>query len=110
MSSDQTPIDKTPEWQALALHHAMLRDVHLRDLFASDPDRADSMMAEGAGIFLDYSKHRATPDTIELLVKVAAGGRRRGAAGGDVRGRAHQHDRGSARSSTRPCVRPRASA
>ena len=71
MSSDQTPIDKTPEWQALALHHAMLRDVHLRDLFASEPDRASRMMAEGAGIFLDYSKHRATPDTIELLVKVA---------------------------------------
>ena len=41
MSSDQTPIDKSPEWQALALHHAMLRDVHLRDLFASDPGRAD---------------------------------------------------------------------
>jgi glucose-6-phosphate isomerase len=75
MSSDQTPIDKTPEWQALALHHAMLRDVHLRDLFASDPDRAGRMMAEGAGIFLDYSKHRATPDTIDLLVKVAQAAR-----------------------------------
>ena len=39
MSAHAAPaIDTTPEWQALALHHAMLRDVHLRDLFAADPE------------------------------------------------------------------------
>ena len=31
------PITESPEWRALDAHFAELRDVHLRDLFASDP-------------------------------------------------------------------------
>ena len=71
-STDPRPsIDQTETWQALALHHAAMRDVHLRDLFASDPQRARRMTAEGGGLFLDYSKHRATADTMDLLVHLA---------------------------------------
>ena len=66
-----TAIDTTPAWKALLAHHAKVKDVHLRDLFAKDPDRATRMTAEGAGLFLDYSKHRATGETIALLLDVA---------------------------------------
>jgi glucose-6-phosphate isomerase len=70
-STTLTPIDKTPEWTALAAHLATLSDVHLRDLFAADPARAQTFTAEGAGLFLDYSKHRVTAETMPLLVALA---------------------------------------
>jgi len=69
------PIDQTPEWQALRAHHATIRDRHLRQLFADDPGRAARLRAEGAGVLLDYSKHRITDATIPLLVAVARAAR-----------------------------------
>jgi len=60
-----------PEWQALAAHHAAVRDRHLRDWFADDPGRADRLVAEGPGLVLDYSKHRLEARTLELLVALA---------------------------------------
>ncbi|MGF7237466.1 MAG: glucose-6-phosphate isomerase, partial [Frankia sp.] len=65
------PISETAEWAALAAHHATLADVHLRDLFASDPSRGRSLTAEADGLYLDYSKNRLTAETIDLLVAVA---------------------------------------
>jgi glucose-6-phosphate isomerase len=67
------PIDitTTPEWDALAKHHAEIGPRHLRELFAEDPDRARSMSVDAAGLYLDYSKHRATAETIRLLVALA---------------------------------------
>jgi glucose-6-phosphate isomerase len=65
------PIDRTPEWQALAAHQATLRDLHLRQLFADDPGRADRLTAGGGGLFLDYSKHRVTDETMSMLVALA---------------------------------------
>jgi glucose-6-phosphate isomerase len=75
MTASKTAIDQTPEWAALTAHHAKVRGVHLRDLFATDPGRAASMTAEGAGIFLDYSKHRVTDETIPLLLDLARAAR-----------------------------------
>jgi glucose-6-phosphate isomerase len=77
MSADETttptrPFDELPEWKAVLAHHATIRDAHLRDLFAADLGRAERMTAEGAGLFLDYSKHRVTDETMALLLKVAA--------------------------------------
>ena len=66
-----THIDQTPEWAALAVHHATLRDATLRDLFAADPGRAGRMTAAGAGVLIDYSKHRVTDDTMSLLLALA---------------------------------------
>jgi glucose-6-phosphate isomerase len=66
-----TPINRTPEWNALEAHHAAVRNLHLRDLFAADPGRAERLAAEGAGILLDYSKHRVTDETMALLVALA---------------------------------------
>ncbi len=71
MTASDVAIDRTPEWAALAAHHKKVRDVHLRDLFAQDPARGDRMFAEGAGIFLDYSKHRVTDETLALLLELA---------------------------------------
>lgn len=65
------PLTRSLEWATLVAHHAALRDVHLRDLFAADPGRAERMTVEGADLVLDYSKNRLTDETIELLLALA---------------------------------------
>ena len=45
--------------------------MHLRSLFADDPRRGERLAAEGAGLYLDYSKNRITDETIRLLVNLA---------------------------------------
>ena len=65
------PLSARPAWQALLSHHESIRDVHLRELFAADPERGKRMTASGASLFLDYSKHRATPETLALLMALA---------------------------------------
>jgi glucose-6-phosphate isomerase len=66
-----TPFHQTAEWAALLAHHEKIRDVQLRDLFASDPGRAERFTAEGGGLFLDYSKHLITADTVDHLLSLA---------------------------------------
>ncbi|HUA77644.1 MAG TPA: glucose-6-phosphate isomerase, partial [Acetobacteraceae bacterium] len=61
----------TAAWAALTAHHAAIKDRHLRQLFAEDPKRAETFSAEGAGIFLDYSKNRITAETVRLLLDLA---------------------------------------
>jgi len=58
-------------WKALERHHREIGDRHLRDLFAEDPQRGERMVAEGAGLFLDYSKNRVTDETLGLLIELA---------------------------------------
>jgi glucose-6-phosphate isomerase len=65
------PLREREAWKALEAHHAEIRGRHLRDLFAEDPGRGERMTAEGAGLYLDYSKNRVTPETIDLLVRLA---------------------------------------
>jgi glucose-6-phosphate isomerase len=60
-----------PAWGALERHHGEIRDAHLRQLFAEDPDRGERLIAEGAGLYLDYSKNRVTNETLRLLVRLA---------------------------------------
>jgi len=60
-----------PAWKALAMHHKQIKKLHLRQLFASDPERGTRMTAEAAGLFLDYSKNRVTDATITLLARLA---------------------------------------
>jgi len=60
-----------PTWKALVEHHARVKDVHLRTLFADDAGRGERLTAEAAGLFLDYSKHRVTDETIRLLLALA---------------------------------------
>ncbi|MHB8459551.1 MAG: glucose-6-phosphate isomerase [Candidatus Limnocylindrales bacterium] len=61
-------IETTAEWAALDAHAAIMRDVHLRELFATDPGRGERLTAEAAGLFVDYSKHRLTDETLRLLL------------------------------------------
>ena len=60
-----------PSWRALIRHHEEVKDLHLRELFAGDPGRGERLVAEGAGLYLDYSKNRITADTIRLLLALA---------------------------------------
>jgi glucose-6-phosphate isomerase len=64
-------LTERPAWQALKAHQAQLRDVHLRQLFADDPRRAESFSTEAIGLYFDYSKHRITSETLRLLVQLA---------------------------------------
>ena len=66
----QRPID-TAAWKALQLHYEKIKDTHLRQLFAGDPQRGIRLSAEGAGLYLDYSKNRITDETMKLLVQLA---------------------------------------
>jgi len=66
-----TPVNETPEWKALEAHYEQVREVHLRDLFDADPERGTRFAAEGAGLYLDYSKNRITEETLELLIALA---------------------------------------
>jgi glucose-6-phosphate isomerase len=58
-------------FRALEAHHAQVKDLHLRDLFARDPGRGERLTVEAAGLFLDYSKNRLTDDTVRLLLALA---------------------------------------
>jgi glucose-6-phosphate isomerase len=66
-----TPINETPAWHALEAHFLAHRGDHLRDLFATEPDRGTTLVAEAGDLFLDYSKNRLTTETIALLVDLA---------------------------------------
>ncbi len=58
-------------WKALQSHYEEIAPLHLRDLFAQDPDRGERLTAEAAGIYLDFSKHRVTDKTLQLLFDLA---------------------------------------
>jgi len=72
MSIYPTPLTHRPSWQELEEHFNTARDLHLRTLFAEDPQRGESYTLEAVGIYLDYSKNRITDETIRLLLELAA--------------------------------------
>ena len=61
------PIDQTPAWGDLAAHRVELADRTLGDLFADDPTRGEEFVIEVGDLYIDYSKHRITRHTLELL-------------------------------------------
>jgi len=71
MTTATTALRERRAWRALQTHHATLRDVHLRTLFAEDPRRGERFALEAVGLYLDYSKHRITDETLRLLVALA---------------------------------------
>ena len=60
-----------PAWKALENHFNDICDVHLRTLFADDPERGQRLTAQAAGLYLDYSKNRVTDETMGLLLELA---------------------------------------
>ena len=69
--TNSTQLHTRPAWVALSEHHVRIRETHLRDLFAADPERGERLTLEAEGIYLDYSKNRVTDETIGLLVRLA---------------------------------------
>jgi glucose-6-phosphate isomerase len=62
---------KRSAWKGLTDHQKKIEGVHLRQLFSEDAGRGKRLTAEGAGIYLDYSKNRITDETLTLLVELA---------------------------------------
>lgn len=60
-----------PSWSALELHAEHIAPIHMRDMFANDPERFNRFFTEAAGIKLDYSKNRMTAETKSLLMNLA---------------------------------------
>ncbi|HEU5253130.1 MAG TPA: glucose-6-phosphate isomerase [Solirubrobacterales bacterium] len=71
MSDEGPSLRQTPAWSQLQAHYEQIRDTHLRELFAADPDRGERLRAEGAGLYLDFSKNRITDETLMLLGALA---------------------------------------
>ncbi len=71
MATTAAPLTQRAAWIALERHLNDVRGIHLRTLFAEDPARGGRMTAEGAGLYLDYSKNRITEETLRLLVALA---------------------------------------
>ncbi len=60
-----------PAWRTLEAHYGELKDRSLRDLFAADPERGERLVADAAGLHLDFSKNRITDETVILLGELA---------------------------------------
>jgi len=71
MTAAIQPVTARAAWKALEAHVASVRGRHLRALFADDAKRGERLVAEAAGVYLDYSKNRVTDETLELLVRLA---------------------------------------
>jgi len=71
MTAGIASLTARPAWKALEAHYEKVRDLHLRTLFAHDPKRGERLTAEGAGLYLDYSKNRITDETLDLLLQLA---------------------------------------
>ena len=64
-------ISASPEWDALRRHHDEIAGKHLREFFAEDPDRGRELALTVGDLYIDYSKHRITRETLSLLVDLA---------------------------------------
>ena len=62
-------LSTSPAWAALGAHHATVADLQLRELFAHDSSRLESLTVEAAGVYADFSKHRVTSETVSLLAR-----------------------------------------
>jgi glucose-6-phosphate isomerase len=71
MTAQIVPLTERKAWQALGAHHQNIRELHIRKLFADDPNRGERMTAEAVGLYLDYSKNRITDETFKLLLRLA---------------------------------------
>ena len=75
MAAEFSDISTTPAWQALARHHDEIGAEHLRELFAQDPTRGTELALTVGDLYIDYSKHRVTRQTLTLLLDLARAAR-----------------------------------
>ena len=69
--SELPPLTEGDAWLALQRHARDIRDVHLRELFDADHHRGERLIADAAGLFLDFSKNRISERTVVLLAELA---------------------------------------
>ncbi|MBW2611689.1 MAG: glucose-6-phosphate isomerase [Deltaproteobacteria bacterium] len=62
---------ETQSWQRLTAHYAQIKDVHMRDLFAGDPQRFDTFSVIFDDLLVDFSKNRITEQSLGLLIALA---------------------------------------
>jgi glucose-6-phosphate isomerase len=65
------PLRQRRSFKELQAHHELIKDRHLRELFAEDPERGERLTAEACGLYLDYSKNRVSAETMRLLIELA---------------------------------------
>jgi glucose-6-phosphate isomerase len=65
--SEPSALRQAPAWSQLQAHFEQVHGKHLRDLFAADTERGERLIAEAAGLYLDFSKNRITDETLMLL-------------------------------------------
>ncbi|MEU2953112.1 glucose-6-phosphate isomerase [Streptomyces xanthochromogenes] len=71
-AGSRTRLNQMPEWTALGKHREQLGDTHLRELFAAEPGRGTAYTLQVGDLYLDYSKHLVTDETLALLRELAA--------------------------------------
>ena len=71
MASATLSLTERPAWKALQDHYEKICATHLRTLFAEDATRGERFTAEAVGLYFDYSKHRITAETVQLLLALA---------------------------------------
>lgn len=70
-AQSRTRLNQTPEWTALGKHREELGTTHLRQLFADDPERGTGYTLRVGDLYVDYSKHLVTDETLRLLRELA---------------------------------------
>jgi glucose-6-phosphate isomerase len=65
-------VETTDSWKALEAHYAASKDLHVKDLFAGDPERFNKMSMKFEDLLFDFSKNCVTDETMSLLYKLAA--------------------------------------
>jgi acetate kinase len=71
MTSKILPLAQRPAWLSLEAHYKQIKNVHLRQFFADDPQRDTRFTIGDVGFYFDYSKNRITEETIRLLLELA---------------------------------------
>ncbi|MFJ3929614.1 MULTISPECIES: glucose-6-phosphate isomerase [unclassified Streptomyces] len=66
-----TRLNQMSPWVALGKHREQLGETHLRDLFAADPERGSAYTLQVGDLYIDYSKHLVTDETLRLLRELA---------------------------------------
>ncbi|HTD10068.1 MAG TPA: glucose-6-phosphate isomerase [Solirubrobacteraceae bacterium] len=65
------PLRQRQSFKELQAHYELIKDRHLRELFAEDPERGERLTAQACGLYLDYSKNRVDAETMRLLIELA---------------------------------------
>lgn len=64
-------LTQLPAWKALTAHFEKVKNLHIKDLFAAEPNRFDNFSLKIDDILVDFSKNRITDETLSLLVQLA---------------------------------------